>query len=105
MARRVKRNARKSSPDLKSKTETAKNRHISAVTRDEVKLREEERCSYVALDGTRCNSPWNLHLDHIVPHALGGSNESTNLRLRCLEHNFLEAEKVFGKPFMKQFST
>ena len=51
---------------------------------------------HVSADGKRCGARGFLELDHIVPHALGGSDEAENLRVRCRPHNRLYAEQVFG---------
>ena len=60
-------------------------------------------CAWIAGDGTRCGSRWQLELDHIVPVALGGLSILANLRLLCRQHNLLHAEQVFGREFMARF--
>jgi 5-methylcytosine-specific restriction endonuclease McrA len=72
-------------------------RHIPAAVRDEVFVRDNCQCTFAAPDGTRCCETRGLEIDHIVPFALGGSNEADNLRLLCPAHNKLMAERVFGK--------
>lgn len=44
----------------------------------------------------RCNSSFALQPDHIVPLALGGTDEVTNLQLLCRAHNSRRAIKTFG---------
>ena len=44
----------------------------------------------------RCNSKFALEPDHIVPHALGGTDEASNLQLLCRVHNSRRAVKTFG---------
>ena len=44
----------------------------------------------------RCNSKFALQHDHVIPIALGGSNEITNLQLLCRVHNSRRAVKTFG---------
>ena len=44
----------------------------------------------------RCNSKFALQPDHIVPLALGGSDEVTNLQLLCRVHNSRRSIKTFG---------
>ena len=80
---------------------SARNRYIPRSTRDQVFNRDGLRCTYVGPDG-RCPQIRGLHLDHIVPYSRGGSNQASNLRVRCATHNQLEAERVFGKGFMKR---
>jgi 5-methylcytosine-specific restriction endonuclease McrA len=80
------------------------NRHIPQAIQDEVFTRDKGKCSYVGNDGVRCNSSWNLEIDHIIPYAKGGNHSIDNLRLLCAKHNNLEAERVYGKKFMKRHS-
>jgi 5-methylcytosine-specific restriction endonuclease McrA len=50
--------------------------------------KSNSRCCYV--DKTtqkQCGSQYALEIDHIMPLALGGSNEPQNLRLLCRAHN------------------
>ena len=62
-----------------------------------VKVRDGYRCSYVSRTGHRCAATAGLHLDHIVPHARGGSStDPANLRYLCAAHNQLAAREVFG---------
>lgn len=44
----------------------------------------------------RCSSKFALEPDHIVPHALGGTDEVGNLQLLCRVHNSRRAVKTFG---------
>jgi hypothetical protein len=77
--------------------------HIPAAVRREVWARDGGRCTFEGPDGHRCDSRWQLELDHITPVALGGSSTSDNLRIRCRPHNMLHAESVFGRDQMEQF--
>jgi 5-methylcytosine-specific restriction endonuclease McrA len=103
-ARREKREAAKSSrrPGLDS-VSIERTRSIPAKVRDEIFLRDGGRCTFKGTDGRRCNSKWNLQIDHIVPFALGGDNSPGNLRLLCGKHNRLEAERIYGSHNMKRF--
>jgi 5-methylcytosine-specific restriction endonuclease McrA len=60
-------------------------------------LRDGGRCTFTGTNGRRCNSTWDLQIDHIIPFALGGDDSPGNLRLLCGKHNRLEAERRFGK--------
>ncbi|MFS4460575.1 HNH endonuclease [Bdellovibrio sp. HCB2-146] len=42
----------------------------------------------------RCDSTYQLQIDHRTPVAFGGGNEVENLRVLCRTHNLLEAERV-----------
>ncbi|MDB5214709.1 MAG: hypothetical protein JWO86_2636, partial [Myxococcaceae bacterium] len=65
--------------------------------RREVFGRDGGTCTFVDTEGRRCPSRAHLELDHILSRALGGSDEASNLRVRCRAHNRLHAEEVFGK--------
>lgn len=71
--------------------------HIANETKREVFDRDGFQCTYVDSQGRRCECRTRLELDHIVPRAHGGSDEASNLRVRCRPHNRLWAEDVFGK--------
>lgn len=76
---------------------------IPAEVRRQVWARDGGRCTFVARDGTRCESRWKLELDHVTPWALGGSSTENDLRLRCRAHNLFHAEEVFGREHMERF--
>jgi 5-methylcytosine-specific restriction endonuclease McrA len=76
---------------------------IPARTRDAVFARDRGRCTFVGSDGRRCNETLRLHIDHIKPVARGGSNDISNLRLLCAQHNRLQAERLLGRTTMAPF--
>ena len=76
-------------------------RRISKALRDRVYARDKGRCTFVGANGKRCNSTWDLEIDHIIPVARGGDDSPDNLRLLCRKHNIQQAEKVYGRKFMK----
>ena len=106
-ARRAEREQKKQSVKSENKSpekSTDKpSRHIPAAVRDEVFCRDGGQCTFVGPDGRRCQARDQLELDHILPYSLGGGHEVDNLRLRCKQHNLLEAEKHFGREFMEGF--
>jgi 5-methylcytosine-specific restriction endonuclease McrA len=59
--------------------------------------RDGEQCTFTDATGARCPSRTLLELDHADSRALGGSDEASNLRVRCRAHNALHAEEVFGR--------
>ncbi|MBU8922974.1 MAG: HNH endonuclease, partial [Bacteroidales bacterium] len=75
-------------------------RFIPQAVKDEIFRRDGNRCAYRSPDGRRCDSKWNLQVDHIIPFALGGSNSPENLQLLCRRHNQYKALKDFGKKKM-----
>ncbi|MGZ3684264.1 MAG: HNH endonuclease [Bdellovibrionota bacterium] len=52
---------------------------------------------------TICGSRHQVEVDHVVPKALGGTDDPANLRCLCKQHNLFEAERKLGKEFMGQF--
>ena len=80
-----------------------KTRYIPRSVRDEVFERDGGRCTFVGPNGKRCESRWNLHIDHIIPYAKGGRNSPDNLRLLCARHNRLEADRAYGTVHMRKF--
>ncbi len=86
--------------DLKNEE---RSRYIPPSVRDEVFARDGGRCTFIGQDGRRCNSRWNIQIDHIIPYAKGGDNSTENLRLFCAKHNRLEAEKEYGTDHMEEF--
>jgi hypothetical protein len=75
-------------------------RYIPADVRHTVWNRDQGRCTFVGTNGHRCHSGTFLEFDHVDPRR----REDTvpGLRLRCRAHNQYEAERVFGKEFMKR---
>src|SRR5919206_625621 len=76
---------------------------IPAAVKRKVCKRDGGRCTYVAPDGTRCDSRWKLEFHHIQEAALGGPSTEENITLRCRPHNVRAAEATFGVEFMSQF--
>ena len=78
-------------------TKLHRRRSIPAPVRDEVWQRDDGRCQYKDPEtGKRCGSRHAVQIDHIVPVARGGTDEASNLRLLCRQHNAFAAKKVFG---------
>jgi 5-methylcytosine-specific restriction endonuclease McrA len=86
----------------KDRRNTKRSRHIPEAVRDKVYTRDGGRCVYVGAAGKRCNSTWNLQIDHIEPFARGGQHKIQNLRLLCAKHNRYEAKRIYGRGFMEQ---
>ena len=74
-----------------------RSRFIPREVRRDVQVRDDERCQFVAPDGTRCGARCYLHIDHVTPFALGGTATAENTRLLCSAHNHLLAVQVFGR--------
>ena len=72
------------------------NRYIPAAIKRLVWVRDNGCCSYVnPRTGRKCGARRFLHIDHILPFALGGGAEADNLRLLCAGHNQFRARQTF----------
>ena len=78
-------------------------RFIPAEIRRQVWERDGGQCTFVGEDGRRCESRFQLELDHVTPVALGGKPTADGLALRCRPHNIRLAERVFGERHMARF--
>jgi hypothetical protein len=92
-----KRLGRTNRPRRKPSVRTAKQGRVATGTRRKVYERDGLACTYVSIDGRRCESRAFLELDHAEPRALGGGDDSENLRVLCRSHNQLLAERAFGR--------
>jgi hypothetical protein len=79
-----------------------KRRPISRAVRREVYARDGEQCAYVDANGNRCPSRAFLELEHIEPHAMGGSDDAENVAVFCSAHNDDAARKKFGRDFIER---
>jgi 5-methylcytosine-specific restriction endonuclease McrA len=79
-----------------------RSRRIPPTVRDQVYARDKGRCSFIGANGKRCNSTWDLEIDHVIPFASGGDNSPGNLRLLCRKHNSYQAERAYGRKFMNK---
>jgi len=75
-------------------------RHVQAAVRREVWTGDDARCGFIGADGHRCNETRGLEFAHLEPWAKGGDNSASNLALRCIAHNALEADRDYGAGFM-----
>jgi len=81
-----------------------RSRYIPAETDRAVRARDEHRCTHVdSVSGRRCRSQHFLEFDHVLPFALGGTNDINNLRLRCRTHNRVAAIEAFGAKKMAAY--
>jgi hypothetical protein len=84
---------------VKSKPLSAGKRiHLPAPIQKMLWARSGGRCEFEA-EGRRCSSRYRIEIDHAKPLALGGSNDSSNLRHLCREHNQFEAKRRLGYSF------
>jgi 5-methylcytosine-specific restriction endonuclease McrA len=67
----------------------------AAVRRHKIK---KKTCEYKdAGTGRVCGSTLRVEVDHIVPRALGGTDDPSNLRCLCRNHNQFMAERELGR--------
>lgn len=63
----------------------------------ELWIRAGSQCEFIApVTGRRCSCKFGLQREHVIPLALGGTNDLENMQLLCRTHNLLRARKVFG---------
>lgn len=79
-------------------------RYPNAAARRRIWARDGGRCTFVGIDGRRCNSRYQLEFDHDEAWALGGASTEDNCFLRCKAHNQHRARKQFGEAHMAQFT-
>jgi len=76
-------------------------RHIASDVKRKVWKRDKGQCTFVADNGKRCESRWDLEFDHEQEFARGGEATVANIRLRCRAHNQHAAERTYGVAFME----
>lgn len=74
-----------------------RSRYISTKIRRSVYQRAQGCCEHVDQNGHRCNSRYQLAIDHKIPFALNGTHELDNLRITCSRHNnYLASQMNLG---------
>jgi 5-methylcytosine-specific restriction endonuclease McrA len=76
-----------------------KGRSIPAEVKREVWLRDGGRCAFAGSAG-RCGETAFLEYHHVIPYAVGGPTDASNLQLHCRAHNRHEAQLYFGQAHM-----
>ena len=70
--------------------------HLSREDAMKVFQRDQFKCYYCGLDGQQDFESWMLlTIDHVHPHAKGGSWHMDNLVTACQPCNLLEGKRVF----------
>jgi hypothetical protein len=68
--------------------------------------RAQSRCEFIdEKTGRRCDCRFGLQREHVIPLALGGANDLSNMQLLCATHNQLRARHVFGNKKIDAFQT
>ena len=74
-------------PRRPASTNDERSRYIPQDVSESVLERDEGRCRAIVA-GSRCKATTDLHFDHILPYARGGSSlEPKNIRILCGRHN------------------
>jgi 5-methylcytosine-specific restriction endonuclease McrA len=89
-------------PSPSAQPQKAHGRHIPHAVRRQVLARDGEQCSYVSVDGLRCQERGRLQFHHRLPHARGGAATPDNIQLVCQAHNALWAERDYGPEFIRR---
>lgn len=71
---------------------------IPAAVRHQVWLRDKGQCTFQNPDGTACGQQMMLEIDHIHLVCRGGSNDASNLTLKCRYHNSFMARANLSGP-------
>lgn len=99
----------KSASDHRSAKQCVKNgsevvkrsRHISSKVRQQVFERAGGVCEFIGNNGQRCQSRYQLEVDHLEPYSQGGSNGLANLSLKCRVHNCYRTKETHGYWYQK----
>lgn len=88
-----------STPRPRQNSATAKLRvkrsNIKITTQRVLLAKANNCCEYRdSKTGQKCESRYQLQVDHIIPIALGGSNDPKNFRILCRTHNLLAARRA-----------
>ena len=77
-------------------------RYIPAAVRHQVWRRDQEQCTHMHPDGSRCQERMMLELDHIDLYCRGGEHSASNLQLTCRLHNQFAAAAALGGEWYRQ---
>ena len=84
-------------PAVKTPHRSTRPGYVTRAVRREVFERDGQQCTFIDEAGRRCESRAFLELDHRKARALGGTDDASNLELKCAAHNALAAERDFGR--------
>jgi hypothetical protein len=62
---------------------------LTAGQKHQVIARDQGRCTHIGHDGKRCETERWLHIHHVKPVSLGGTNDPANLTTLCSFHHDL----------------
>ena len=71
-----------------------KTRHVPNEIRRFVLRRAGNKCEFTSKNGLRCNSEYQLEIEHRVPFSQGGSHSVENIAIFCSHHNAHSASQL-----------
>ena len=71
-------------------------RYIPIETRRLVFQKAQGRCEFIGSDGKRCESHYQLEIDHKLAWSQGGSHDEANLSCLCKVHNTFRTKETHG---------
>jgi hypothetical protein len=71
-------------------------RYVPIETRRLIFQKAHGRCEFISSEGKRCESHYQLEIDHKVAWSQGGSHEESNLRCLCRVHNTFRTKETHG---------
>ena len=74
----------------------SQSRAVPQAIKRKVFERSGGRCEYVGANGYRCNSQFQLEVDHIVPWSQGGTHDPALLQIVCRSHNQFRVKETHG---------
>ncbi|MEO7164079.1 MAG: HNH endonuclease signature motif containing protein, partial [Bdellovibrionia bacterium] len=77
--------------------------YISILVRRKVWQRANNQCEFVNPLGQRCAAQYALELDHVQPVSQGGTDDFSNLRILCKNHNCYQAKIILGAAAMQPY--
>lgn len=79
--------------NFRKKINLKRSRYIPIQVKNKVFEKSQGCCEYVGPSGVRCNSRYQIQIDHHHAFSLGGNNSNQNLRNLCARHNRLAASE------------
>jgi hypothetical protein len=87
----------KTAAPKRARRSSARTRYIPATNRRTVHVRDDERCTFILADGSRCKARAFLQYHHDDPYGKDGTHDPKNVRLLCrlcrIRHNRHYAER------------
>ncbi|QLY24337.1 HNH endonuclease [Bdellovibrio sp. KM01] len=80
--------------DRGTENRMSQRKYLNVTSRRVLLVKANHCCEFVHKNGERCQSRYQLQVDHKVPLALGGSNDMENFRVLCRTHNLSEARRM-----------